>query len=57
MQWNTGSYTQKPAFVFRYGAALVEALAAVSAELRPALFRDGQWRADYKRLRIVAEKQ
>ena len=31
-------------------------LAAVNAELRPVLFRDGQWRADYKRLRIVAEK-
>lgn len=32
-------------------------LAAVDAELRPALFRDGQWFADYKRLRIVAEKR
>ncbi|MCR5889212.1 methyltransferase domain-containing protein [Hymenobacter sp. J193] len=31
-------------------------LAATEAELRPVLFRDGQWRADYKRLRIVAEK-
>lgn len=31
-------------------------LAAVDTELRPALFRDGQWFADYKRLRIVAEK-
>jgi len=31
-------------------------LAAVDAELRPDLFRAGQWLADYKRLRIVAEK-
>ena len=31
-------------------------LAAVNDELRPALFRDGRWLADYKRLRIVAEK-
>ena len=32
-------------------------LAAVNAELRPVLFQDGQWLADYKRLRIVAEKK
>ncbi|WP_035567562.1 class I SAM-dependent methyltransferase [Hymenobacter sp. IS2118] len=31
-------------------------LAAVNDELRPVLFRAGQWMADYKRLRIVAEK-
>jgi trans-aconitate methyltransferase len=31
-------------------------LAAVNDELRPGLFRNGQWLADYKRLRIVAEK-
>lgn len=33
-----------------------EILAAANTELRPALWRDGQWLADYKRLRIVAEK-
>ncbi|WP_236705032.1 hypothetical protein [Hymenobacter sp. AT01-02] len=32
-------------------------LAATEAELRPTLFREGQWVADYKRLRIVAETQ
>lgn len=31
-------------------------LAAVDEELRPVLFRNGQWVADYKRLRLVAEK-
>jgi trans-aconitate methyltransferase len=31
-------------------------LTAVDAALRPVLFQDGQWLADYKRLRIVAEK-
>lgn len=31
-------------------------LTAVEAELRPVLWRDGRWLADYKRLRIVAEK-
>lgn len=31
-------------------------LAAVEADLRPALWQDGRWVADYKRLRIVAEK-
>ncbi|MBC6612633.1 methyltransferase domain-containing protein [Hymenobacter sp. BT507] len=31
-------------------------LAAVEAELRPALFQNGQWVADYKRLRVVAQK-
>jgi trans-aconitate methyltransferase len=31
-------------------------LAAVNAELRPVLWQNGQWLADYKRLRIVAEK-
>jgi trans-aconitate 2-methyltransferase len=31
-----------------------ECLAALEAELRPALYRDGQWLADYRRLRIVA---
>lgn len=29
-------------------------LAAVNAELRPLLFQNGQWVADYKRLRVVA---
>ena len=32
----------------------VAILAAVEAELRPHLFRDGRWVADYKRLRVVA---
>jgi trans-aconitate methyltransferase len=32
-------------------------LVAVNAELRPVLWRDGQWHADYKRLRIVAERR
>ncbi|WP_022823118.1 class I SAM-dependent methyltransferase [Hymenobacter norwichensis] len=32
-------------------------LAAVNGELRPVLFQDGQWVADYKRLRVVAEKR
>ncbi|UOR06087.1 methyltransferase domain-containing protein [Hymenobacter aerilatus] len=31
-------------------------LAAVNDELRPVLFQDGQWVADYKRLRVVAQK-
>ncbi|QNE40044.1 methyltransferase domain-containing protein [Hymenobacter sp. NBH84] len=31
-------------------------LAAVETELRPALFQNGQWVADYKRLRVVAQK-
>ncbi|MBC8156006.1 MAG: methyltransferase domain-containing protein [Bacteroidetes bacterium] len=31
-------------------------LAAVDAQLRPMLFRNGSWFADYKRLRVVAEK-
>lgn len=31
-------------------------LAAVNADLRPALFREGYWFADYKRLRVVAER-
>lgn len=34
-------------------AAILE---AVKADLRPTLFRDGRWYADYKRIRIVAEK-
>ena len=34
----------------------VAVLTAVNAELRPVLFRDGHWFADYKRLRVVAEK-
>jgi trans-aconitate 2-methyltransferase len=29
-------------------------LAAIEADLRPTLFRDGQWQADYRRLRVVA---
>jgi trans-aconitate 2-methyltransferase len=33
------------------------ALAEALEELRPALFRDGQWWADYRRLRIVAVKE
>jgi trans-aconitate methyltransferase len=37
-------------------AEQVDMLAAVEAELRPGLFREGRWWADYKRLRIVAEK-
>ena len=28
----------------------------VEAELRPALFRDGQWFADYRRLRFTARR-
>jgi trans-aconitate 2-methyltransferase len=32
-------------------------LAAVEEEARPALYRDGTWFADYRRLRIVARKQ
>lgn len=31
-------------------------LEAVNADLRPSLFRDDCWFADYKRLRVVAEK-
>jgi len=31
-------------------------LTAVNDELRPALFQNGQWVADYKRLRMVAQK-
>ncbi|MBD2754195.1 class I SAM-dependent methyltransferase [Spirosoma validum] len=34
-------------------AAILE---AINDDLRPALFRDGRWYADYKRIRIVAEK-
>src|SRR5262245_17222690 len=30
-------------------------LAALEAELRPALYRDGIWFADYRRLRVVAQ--
>jgi hypothetical protein len=33
-----------------------EFLARVEEMLRPKLFRDGQWWADYRRLRIVAVK-
>lgn len=32
-------------------------LEQVEAELRPALFRDGTWYADYRRIRVVAVKQ
>jgi hypothetical protein len=32
------------------------ALADIIESLRPALFRAGQWYADYRRLRIVAVK-
>lgn len=39
-----------------HAADKAEILAAVDAELRPVLYRGGQWLADYKRLRIVAEK-
>ena len=35
----------------------VAVLNAVNAELRPCLFQKGQWIADYKRLRIIAEKR
>ncbi|UFH52846.1 class I SAM-dependent methyltransferase [Spirosoma sp. KNUC1025] len=31
-------------------------LEAVNVALRPVLFRDGHWYADYKRIRIIAEK-
>lgn len=34
-----------------------EVMAAVAQELKPVLFREGSWFADYKRLRIVAFKQ
>jgi trans-aconitate 2-methyltransferase len=34
-----------------------EYLARVEAILRPQLFRDGQWWADYRRLRLVAVKE
>jgi len=34
-----------------------EVMAAVARKLKPVLFRDGSWFADYKRLRIVAFKQ
>ena len=30
-------------------------VAEIEAQLRPALFRDGAWWADYRRLRIVAQ--
>jgi trans-aconitate methyltransferase len=33
-----------------------EFLSKVETMLRPKLFRDGQWRADYRRLRLVAYK-
>jgi trans-aconitate methyltransferase len=32
-------------------------LATLEQQLRPALYCDGQWRADYRRLRIVATKR
>jgi trans-aconitate methyltransferase len=32
------------------------AMEEVEAELRPSLYRDGQWFADYRRLRFVARK-
>ncbi len=31
-------------------------LAALETELRPALYRDGTWFADYRRLRVVAQR-
>jgi hypothetical protein len=34
-----------------------EFLRSVEDKLRPELFRDGQWWADYRRLRLVAFKQ
>jgi trans-aconitate methyltransferase len=34
-----------------------EVISAVAVKLKPVLFRDGSWFADYKRLRIVAFKQ
>jgi hypothetical protein len=38
------------------GPATHEAvLADMEADLRPALWRDGAWQADYRRLRVVAE--
>jgi trans-aconitate methyltransferase len=33
-----------------------EFLARAEAELRPALYRDGRWHADYRRLRVVARR-
>ncbi|MDD5365683.1 MAG: methyltransferase domain-containing protein [Gallionellaceae bacterium] len=36
-------------------AATEAVLAATEAELRPAIWRDGAWWADYRRLRVVAE--
>ena len=35
----------------------VAILESVKAELRPVLFRDGRWYADYKRIRIIAGKR
>jgi len=32
-------------------------LAAIDADLRPTLYRDGQWTADYRRLRVVAVRK
>lgn len=34
-----------------------DVIAQVERELRPALFRDGSWFADYRRIRIVAYKE
>jgi hypothetical protein len=34
----------------------LEIIATLAARLRPALFRDGVWTLDYRRLRIVARK-
>ena len=33
-----------------------QALQEVGEELRPSLYRDGQWTADYRRLRIIASR-
>ncbi|HTI49437.1 MAG TPA: methyltransferase domain-containing protein [Planctomycetaceae bacterium] len=44
-----------PSLLGRFSAEKKEAfLAALENELRPALYRDGVWLADYRRLRIVA---
>lgn len=53
-------------FLAMFGGGWFEGIAAetyqqvvgrVEARLRPRLFEEGQWRADYRRLRIVACKQ
>jgi hypothetical protein len=38
------------------GAERADAVKEVVEELRPRLFREGKWYADYRRLRITASK-